>query len=89
MNIPTVVSRFEVKPLDTPDERRTPEKTQVDVVHMDGVNLGRFTVAPGWRWSTCIKRYEQFRELLAADPEWHDGHVIDVYPRAVDPGATA
>ncbi len=22
-------------------------------------------------------RYRQFRELLAADPEWHDGEVVD------------
>lgn len=26
-------------------------------------------------------RYEQYRALLAADPEWHDGHVIDVFHR--------
>ena len=24
-------------------------------------------------------RYEAYRSLLAADPEWHDGHVIDVF----------
>ena len=23
------------------------------------------------------QRYEQFRALLAADPEWHDGKIID------------
>jgi len=27
------------------------------------------------------RRYEQFRALLAADPEWHDGEIIDSYPR--------
>jgi heme-degrading monooxygenase HmoA len=26
-------------------------------------------------------RYEQFRALLAADPEWHDGEIVDSYPR--------
>ncbi len=55
MNMPMTVSRFETKPFDTPDERRSPEKTQVDVIHLDGVTLGRITCAPGWRWSTCIK----------------------------------
>jgi quinol monooxygenase YgiN len=27
------------------------------------------------------QRYEQFRALLDADPEWHDGEIIDSYPR--------
>lgn len=27
------------------------------------------------------QRYEQFRALLNADPEWHDGKIIDSYPR--------
>ena len=26
------------------------------------------------------QRYEQFRALLDADPEWHDGEIIDSYP---------
>jgi quinol monooxygenase YgiN len=26
-------------------------------------------------------RYAQFRALLDADPEWHDGEIIDSYPR--------
>jgi quinol monooxygenase YgiN len=25
-------------------------------------------------------RYEQFRALLDADPEWHDGEIVDSYP---------
>jgi quinol monooxygenase YgiN len=26
------------------------------------------------------QRYEQYRALLAAEPEWHDGEIIDSYP---------
>ncbi len=26
-------------------------------------------------------RYEHYRALLAADPEWHDGHIVDAYHR--------
>ena len=55
MSIPVTVSRLGIKPFDTPDERRSPEKTQVDVVHLDGVTLGRITCQRGWRWSACIK----------------------------------
>ena len=51
----TSVSRFETKSHDTPDERRSPPKTTVDVVRLEGFTLGRFTMAPGWRWSECVK----------------------------------
>jgi heme-degrading monooxygenase HmoA len=27
------------------------------------------------------KRYQEIRELLAADPEWNDGEIIDTYRR--------
>jgi len=37
------------------DETRTPAKTRVDVVHVGGTEVGRFTFEPGWKWSECIK----------------------------------
>ena len=40
---------------DSPDESRTPDKTRVDVVRMDGTTVARLTLEPGWRWSECIK----------------------------------
>ena len=40
---------------DNPDETRTPDKTQVDVVKLGGATAARFTFQPGWRWSECIK----------------------------------
>jgi hypothetical protein len=39
----------------TPDETRTPEKTRVEVVDLEGVKAARLTLEPGWRWSECIK----------------------------------
>jgi hypothetical protein len=43
------------KSFETPDERRAPEKTQVEVVDLGSVKAGRMTLQPGWRWSECIK----------------------------------
>jgi uncharacterized cupin superfamily protein len=40
---------------DSPDETRTPDKTQVDVVRMGETTVGRFAFEPGWRWSECVK----------------------------------
>ena|SRR5438552_13043260 len=43
------------KSFDDADETRTPDKTRVDIVRVDGVQAARFTMQPGWKWSECIK----------------------------------
>jgi hypothetical protein len=43
------------KSFDSPDETRTPDKTKMDVVDLEGVKAARLTAQPGWRWSECIK----------------------------------
>ena len=49
------VGRLETKSHDKPDEVRSPDKTRVEVVHLEGFTIGRFTFQPGWRWSQCVK----------------------------------
>jgi hypothetical protein len=55
MTSPGVVTEFEVKSLDSPDEVRSPDKTRIEVVRLEGYTLGRFNFQPGWRWSECVK----------------------------------
>ncbi len=55
MSTPVTVTEFQVKSHGAPDEVRTPDKTRVEVVKLDGYTIGRFNFAPGWRWSDCIK----------------------------------
>ena len=55
MSMPVAVTRLEAKSHDAPDEVRSPAKTRIDVVRLEGFTIGRFTFAPGWRWSECIK----------------------------------
>ena len=55
MSNPVSVSRLEVKSHDKPDEVRSPNKTRVEVVGLDGFTLGRMILEPGWRWSECVK----------------------------------
>jgi len=50
-----IVTKLEVKSHDTPDERRTPERTTIEVNTLGEYSVGRFTFEPGWRWSDCIK----------------------------------
>ncbi len=40
---------------DSPDERRTPEKTNAAVVHAEGATVARMVLEPGWSWASCIK----------------------------------
>lgn len=40
---------------DDPSETRTPSKSRVDVVEINGLKAARLTLEPGWRWSECIK----------------------------------
>src|SRR5689334_18046749 len=43
------------KSFESPDERRTPDKTEMQVVDLGSVKAARMTLQPGWRWSECIK----------------------------------
>src|SRR5439155_12112024 len=41
--------------LESPDETRTFEHGQVQVVKIGETTIGRYTFEPGWRWSESIK----------------------------------
>ncbi len=43
------------KSLDTPDEVRPIPRGKLELVHVAGAAIGRFTLEPGWRWSTDVK----------------------------------
>jgi hypothetical protein len=52
---PRAHAKMERKTLSTPDERRSFDKGQVELVTLGGVTFGRATLQPGWSWSTCVK----------------------------------
>jgi hypothetical protein len=72
MTSPVSISKFEVKSHATPDETRTPEKTRVEVVKLEGYTIGRFNLQRGWRWSECIKPVAK-TELCQLS---HVGHAV-------------
>jgi len=55
MATPVTVTQFTVKSHSSPDEVRSPAKTRVEVVRLEGFTFGRLSFEPGWRWSECIK----------------------------------
>jgi hypothetical protein len=38
-----------------PDEVREFPHGRAEIVHLGGVDIGRLTLEPGWRWSTDVK----------------------------------
>jgi quercetin dioxygenase-like cupin family protein len=55
VSTPVAVSTLRARPSDSPDELRTPDKTRLEIVRLEGFTIGRMTLEPGWRWSECIK----------------------------------
>ena len=51
----TTTARTENPTFAEPDETRTFERGQVDLVDIAGTQLGRLTLEPGWRWSEHVK----------------------------------
>ena len=49
------VSKIQKKNLSQPDEKRTFDKGQLEIVSLGGITFARATFQPGWRWSTCVK----------------------------------
>jgi quercetin dioxygenase-like cupin family protein len=38
-----------------PDETRRMDKGKMDIANLGDVTIGRFTLEPGWKWSTSVK----------------------------------
>lgn len=66
------MASMETKSMDRPDEMRTPDKTNVSVVHLGGASVARLTLQPGWTWADCIKPVAGTEHCEAA----HLGYVV-------------
>src|SRR5437868_890546 len=55
MSTPLNVNKFAARSHDSPDETRSPDKTRIEVIRLEGYTIGRFNFEPGWRWSECLK----------------------------------
>lgn len=51
----TATPALQVKSHSSPDERRTPEKTTLELNHLGEYAIGRMTLQPGWSWAENIK----------------------------------
>ena len=66
-----VVAKMEKKALSVPDERRSFDKGQLELVTLGGVTFGRATLQPGWKWSTCVKPIVSTQSSEAVRLQYH------------------
>ena len=45
----------EMKSFDSPDETPPAGRAKVDIVNLGGYKIQRFSMEPGWKWSTDMK----------------------------------
>jgi hypothetical protein len=65
------MAKMEKKALSAPDEKRSFDKGQVELVTLGGVTFGRATLQPGWSWSTCVKPIVNTESCQAPHLQYH------------------
>ena len=65
------MNEMQKKTVSQPDEKRTFDKGQVDLVSLGGVTFGRATLQPGWKWSTCVKPLVKTKSCQAPHLQYH------------------
>jgi hypothetical protein len=66
-----LVAKIEKKSLSAPDEKRSFDKGQLELVTLGGVTFGRATFQPGWKWSTCVKPIAKTESCQAGHLTYH------------------
>jgi hypothetical protein len=63
--------KTEHKSFSTPDEVRTFPHGTAEIVTIGGASIGRYTFAPGWRWSSDVKPIAQTQSCEAPHFQYH------------------
>ena len=59
------------KSFQRPEDVREFPKGRVEIVNVGDFTLGRATLQPGWRWSTCVKPVVKTKSCQAAHLQYH------------------
>jgi hypothetical protein len=72
------IASAEVKHCGKPDEVRRVPKGVLELVNVGGTTVGRATLEPGWKWSTCVKPIVNTHSCEAAHFQYHVSGVLRV-----------
>src|ERR1700736_6795980 len=65
------MASMQKKNFSKPDETRTFENGQLDLVELGGVTFGRGILQPGWKWSTSLKPIVKTESCQAPHLQYH------------------
>jgi mannose-6-phosphate isomerase-like protein (cupin superfamily) len=65
------MSEMQKRNMSKPDDTRSFEHGEVNVVEMEGVTFGHATLQPGWKWSTCVKPIAKTESCQAPHLQYH------------------
>ena len=65
------MAAMEKRDLASPDEARTFDLGQLELVTLGGITFGRATLQPGWKWSTCVKPMAKTESCEVAHLQYH------------------
>jgi hypothetical protein len=63
--------KIEKRALSDPDETRSFDNGQIELVTLGGVTFGRVTLQPGWKWSTSVKPIVKTDSCQASHLAYH------------------
>ena len=65
------MNKMQKKNMSQPDEKRSFDKGEVQLVSLGGITFGRATLQPGWKWSTCVKPLVKTKSCEAPHLQYH------------------
>jgi hypothetical protein len=74
--ISRLMSQPQLKGFDQPDEVREFPKGRLELVHIGGIDIGRATFEPGWRWSTSLKPIVKTKSCEAPHFQYHVSGIL-------------
>ena len=74
----TTLQKAELKSFGKPDEIRIFPKGKQELVRVGGSMVGRATLEPGWKWSTCVKPIVKTNSCEAPHFQYHVSGVLKV-----------
>ena len=73
-----IMEKAERRSFASPDEVREFPHGRVKLIKVGEVTLGRATLEPGWKWSTCIQPMAKTKSCEAPHFQYHAAGVLKV-----------
>ena len=70
--------KMEAKSFNSPDEIRTFDKGELQLLNIGGATIGRAVFEPGWKWSTSLKHIAKTKSCEAPHFQYHVSGTLKV-----------